>query len=135
VSQENVEVVQRAIEAATRRPPDWATVNALFAPDHEYVSLTNWVARENQHTGVEGWRKWVARIEEIGTWSAEFYDYRVGSDGRVVVLGLFWLTGEQSGAQAEQRIGLVVNVSNGMVTRTEAFPEWETALKVVGLEE
>jgi hypothetical protein len=51
------------------------------------------------------------------------------------VLGLFWLTGEQSGAQAEQRIGLVVNVSNGMVTRTEAFPEWETALKAVGLEE
>jgi hypothetical protein len=39
MSEENVEIVRRATEAALRRPPDWNTVNALYHPRHELISL------------------------------------------------------------------------------------------------
>jgi hypothetical protein len=48
MSHENVEIVRRAIEAVIQTPieaaiqtptPDFATINALFHPDHELVSL------------------------------------------------------------------------------------------------
>ena len=42
MSEENVELVRRAFEAGIRKPkPDFATVNALFDPDHELISFTS----------------------------------------------------------------------------------------------
>ena len=40
MSQENVEIVRRAFQAAFRKPkPDVDTLNALYHSDHEFVSL------------------------------------------------------------------------------------------------
>jgi hypothetical protein len=36
MSQANVEIVRRGIEAVNRKPkPDWATINEAYHPDHE----------------------------------------------------------------------------------------------------
>jgi len=40
MSQANVEIVRRAYEAVIRKPkPDFATINDLYHPDHELISL------------------------------------------------------------------------------------------------
>jgi hypothetical protein len=44
MSQENVEIVQRACAAAWRRPkPDFDTLNALAHPDHEMFTVQSLV--------------------------------------------------------------------------------------------
>jgi ketosteroid isomerase-like protein len=61
---ENVEVVRRALEAAVRKPkPDFATVNALYDPDHELVTP---ISRLEGATlrGAEGFRTWLTGIGE-----------------------------------------------------------------------
>jgi hypothetical protein len=44
MSEENVEIARAAIEATLRRPkPDYDTMNVLFHPDHQYLSLLRMV--------------------------------------------------------------------------------------------
>jgi hypothetical protein len=61
MSQENVEIVRRACEAATRKSkPDFGTMNVLFHPDHEYVSRLE---------ALEGGVRRGARGYRIGCWT------------------------------------------------------------------
>jgi hypothetical protein len=65
MSQENVEIVRRASEAALRRPTDWDTVNALYHPEHQLISLTGRVEAASE-VGDQGWRVglsvWMRRV-------------------------------------------------------------------------
>jgi len=82
MSEENVELVRRAFEAAIKRPkPDFATMNALFHPDHEYVSrlesLEGGVRR-----GASGYRDWLLNAEEAFDWESRIEDVREIDDHR-----------------------------------------------------
>jgi ketosteroid isomerase-like protein len=133
MSQENVEVVRRAIEAAARRPPDWDTVNSLFDPKHELLELTDFVDVEGARVGAAGFRGWRAMMDQTGDWRVEVEDAKAAPDGRIAVLVRFLLTGEHSGAQVEQKMCLLCKVQNGRITRTESFAGWEAPLNAVGL--
>jgi hypothetical protein len=64
VSQENVEIVRRAVAAALRRPkPDFATMNELYHPDHELVSRAD-AFEGGSHRGMRGYRDWMRGVEE-----------------------------------------------------------------------
>jgi ketosteroid isomerase-like protein len=135
LSQENVELVRRAVEAAIQRRPDWATVNALFDPQHELVQLTGFVDKEEgTGFGAAGFQDWRAMMDQAGDWRVEVDDARTAPDGRVAVLMRVLLKGERSGAQVEQTLCVLCSVANGKITRTESFTGWEEALKAVGLE-
>jgi ketosteroid isomerase-like protein len=136
VSQENVEIVRRAVDAAIQHKPDWVTVNSLFDPHHELVQLPGFVDRD-QSTGLgaAGFRAWRAMMDEAGEWWVEVDDARGAPDGRVAVLLRVLMKGERSGAQVEQKLCVLCSVRNGKITRTETFTGWAEALKAVGLEE
>src|SRR4051812_41651130 len=59
MSQENVELVIRALRAVTRRPkPDFETVNVLYHPEHVLVSLGAAVLGEGERIGARGFKSW-----------------------------------------------------------------------------
>jgi ketosteroid isomerase-like protein len=134
MSQENVEVVRRGLEAALRSPPDWDTVTAIFDPEHEFVSLVTRVEGASD-IGVEGWRNWRARMDDAGDWTFAVEDVRPASGGQVLVLGRFRLRGERSGAEFETLRGIVCQVRDGRIVRTEVLPTPEEALKAAGASE
>jgi hypothetical protein len=64
LSQANVEIVRRAVEAAFRRPkPDFATINELYHPDHQFISLLD-VLEGGKRRGARGFRDWLLNIED-----------------------------------------------------------------------
>jgi hypothetical protein len=59
VSRENVEIVLRALRAASALPKtDFATVNQLFDPDHVFVPANARGLGEREAHGAEGYRAW-----------------------------------------------------------------------------
>jgi|SRR5215211_7367707 len=134
MSQENVELVRRAMEAALRRPPDWDTATALFDPQHEFISMVTRVEGSSD-VGLEGWRNWRARMDEAGDWAVQVDEIRPAPNGRVVVLGRFQLRGGQSGAEIEANRGVVFTVRHGRIVSTEVFPSPTEALQAAGLRE
>jgi hypothetical protein len=57
MSEENVEIARRAMTAAFQRPkPDFATVNALYHPDHELISGLSDVEGRS-FPGIRGFRE------------------------------------------------------------------------------
>jgi ketosteroid isomerase-like protein len=135
MSQENVDVVRRAAEAAMRRPePDWETVNQLYAPDHQFISLISPLDGE-AHQGARGFRDWLESVEAVGEWESRIEDVRAGPDGRIVVIARFRQRTRRAGIPFDQRTGAVVTVRDGLIRRTEAYPTPEDALEAVGLRE
>ena len=104
MSQENVEIVRRAVDAAIQHKPDWVTVNSLFDPHHELVQLPGFVDRD-QSTGLgaAGFRAWRAMMDQAGEWWVEVDDARGAPDGRVAVQLRVLMKGERSGAQVENK--------------------------------
>jgi ketosteroid isomerase-like protein len=136
VSQENVEIVRRAFAAAVRKPtPDFASVNALFDPDHELISLVRFRSGPGLR-GAQGFREWMADADEtLGEWEAKLEGLMAIDESRVLFTVTFSGQGTRSGVPVEQRMGAVATVKDGKVTRSETFPSVEEALKAVGLEE
>jgi hypothetical protein len=65
MSEENIDLVRRGIEAALRRPkPDFAALDALYHPDHEFVSVVDFTLEGGSHRGMSGYRDWLLGIEE-----------------------------------------------------------------------
>ena len=61
MSEENAELVRRGTEAALRRPePDWATINELYHPNHEFVPLASFF-EGGSHRGTSGYRDWLLK--------------------------------------------------------------------------
>ena len=62
MSEENVEIVRRAFEAATAKPPDVESLNGLYSPDHELT--TDWGAAEaERYLGLAGFREALADMD------------------------------------------------------------------------
>jgi ketosteroid isomerase-like protein len=135
MSEENVEIVRRASEAALRRPPDWETVNRLYDPKHELVSLERELEGGAPWKGAKGFQGWREQMDEAGEWDGEVVSLREAPDGRVVVTGEFRLRGARSGLSIAQRSTSVVTVRNGQIVRTEVFRSPAEALAAAGLSE
>jgi hypothetical protein len=55
MSQENVEIVRRAVAASTATPPDVDTLREILSPEH--VLTTDWGVEQGTHHGVTAfWR-------------------------------------------------------------------------------
>ncbi len=135
MSEENVEIVRAAIEATMRRPnPDWATMNALFHPDHEFlprdVGLVGGGVR-----GAQGYREWLTNISETMEWEVTLAGVTEIDHDRVLAVMPTKFRGRQSGAKTEQRIAAVVTMREGKVVRTELFQSPEHAREAAGLRE
>jgi ketosteroid isomerase-like protein len=127
MSQENLEMVERAIRAAIARPkPDYETMNELYAADHVLVPAG---VDQDEH-GAAGFREWRENVAE------DLSDVRhelngvvdLGPDKALAVTTTF-AEGKTSGVQVEQRTWNVVTIKHGRIIRTEAYTDWTKALR------
>ena len=135
MSQENLDLVVRAIRAAIKRPPDFETVNALYHPDHVLVSLAAHSLGEGEARGARGYKTWLEQTDDAVRWEAELMGaVDVGPD-RVLAVTRNRFQGASSGAETEERVWLVVTVSNRKITRTDTYLDAFQALEAAGLRE
>jgi ketosteroid isomerase-like protein len=134
VSQANVEIVRRGIEAATRRPkPDFATMNDLFHPNHEFVSLLD-ALEGGTHRGGRGYRDWLLNARETIEWEPRLEQVTEIDADRVLVITHARFRGKASGVTLpEERYASIVTVRGLKIVRTEVYSSPEQALEAAGL--
>ena len=131
MSQENVEIVRRAIEVFNRDGPEAAT--AFLDPEIEWHDLPE-QPDASVHHGHEGFLA-------AGEFSGGFEDFRVLVDeifahgNRVITYHRTFGRGPGSGATFEQRGAGVFTLRKGSIVRVEWFGTQGEALKAAGLEE
>ena len=136
MSQENMEVVRRSVEAWQR--DDFDLWLATIDPAVEWGPLAiDRLAEgsESVYRGHEGMRRlWqFLRIEFDLEFEAQ--EVRDVGDDRVVLLGGFRWRGPSSGIVVESPVGFVVTIRDGKIVRFEDYLSHEEALKAVGLAE
>jgi ketosteroid isomerase-like protein len=137
MSQENVDIVRRGIEAANRRPePDVSAMSKLFHPEHEFISVVDSRLEGGVHHGLRGYREWRQGIEEAVESRSTLEQVIEIDDERVLAITPTRHAGRSSGVVlGEERMACVVTVREGKIIRTEVYSSPEEALKAVGLEE
>ena len=136
MSQENLDLVVRAVRAALKQPkPDFETVNALYHPDHVYVPLAANVLGEGEAKGAAGYKTWLQQTDDAMHWEGELKGaVDVGPD-KVLVVTLTRFEGASSGIETEQRTWSVVTVIEGKITRTDVYNDPIQALEAAGVSE
>ena len=131
MSQENVEIVQRALEAYSRG--DLEEMLPHLDSEVEWHSAIVGGAEGNTYYGHEGFRSWFAEsfesFDELRTELSEFRDL----GDRVVAFGRVQARGRESGVKIDSPTGWVFTVRRGKVARAEGFLSREQALKAAGL--
>jgi ketosteroid isomerase-like protein len=132
MSQENVEIVESAMQAVRRG--DWDTAIGIYAP--EVVLDASRIPGGSSH---EGGRDgvWAFYADWFGAWRDLRFDYDRAIDvgDRVVVITRLTARGRDTGATVSIRGADVFTLSNGKVVLQVAYPDAGEALKAVGLEE
>lgn len=134
MSQANAEIVRRGIEAALRRPePDWATMEQLYHPDHEFVSLVDSALEGGSQRGISGYRDWLLGVEETVQSRSRLEAVREIDKERVLAITPTRHEGRASGVPlAEERTASIATVRDGRIVRTQVYSSVEQALEAVG---
>jgi ketosteroid isomerase-like protein len=143
MSTENLDLVTRALRATQTRPkPDFATINALFHPDHVLVPQQSQIESE-EFRGARGFQAFMREQGQPGlsdgageapvSWESDLEGaVDVGSD-KVLAVATTRYRGAASGAELEQRTWYVVTVRDGRVFRTEVYSDPAKALEAASL--
>jgi ketosteroid isomerase-like protein len=133
MSQENVEIMRRAVDSINRGELDAAAADA--APDIEYVATGSFPGFQGVFRGVEEYKQFLHWLYE------EFDDPRVEPTeiieaGDQVVVGLTVSgRGKQSGLETSWNIWQVWTFREGKSFRGQGFTSREVALETAGLSE
>jgi ketosteroid isomerase-like protein len=133
MSQENVEIVRRSVEALARN--DWDTFLAGFDSDVEWVEIASLGPDAAAYTGTEELR------DAVQSWTQKWTEYEVevsryaqaGDD--VIVLSRERGRGTVSGVEVERAPGAVFTLQDGKVVRVRLYGNWSEALEAAGLRE
>jgi ketosteroid isomerase-like protein len=135
MSQENVEAVQRAVEAYNHRD-----VEALVAEAHPDIEwhpaiLMMLSGKETVYRGHEGIRQLMKEIDEtlavIHGELSEFHDL----GDRVLAVGRIKTRGKASGVDTEAPVGYVADFRDGKFVRVRTYLDPTEALEAAGLSE
>ena len=132
MSQENVEVAERMVEAFNRRDIDG--IANLVTPDVEWAPAMGAIEGE-VFRGREGIGTYWGRLD--GAWE----DYRVVADehrdlGEIVLtLGRMLGRGRGSGVPVDTPLGILGDYRDGKCWRVRVFLDHAEALRAAGLEE
>ena len=133
VSQENVDLVRRALEAFPRG--DVEEMLSYMDPESEWHSAIVGGAEGNVYRGHEGFRRWFAdsleSFEEFRNVWSEFRDL----GDRVLAFGQVKARGRPSGVGLESPMGWVFTVRRGKLVKAEGFLSRDDALDAAGLTE
>ena len=135
MSQENVEIVHRAIDAFNRR--DIRALAELSHEDLEFVSVLTAVdAGGASYHGSGAWASYFAVMNETWEdWHVE--DFRLFDAGEDRVACVFRLVGKgkHSGAPVEREVGLAYRIREGKLWRMRSYLDPSEALEAMGLRE
>jgi ketosteroid isomerase-like protein len=132
MSQENVEIVRRSLDAFVRE--DWPAVLAALDPDVE-VDDTD-ILDADQYEGHEAFFKWLEDWNE--SWeSSRMEDIRVldGGEGQIVALFRQVVRGKGSGIELDRADAMVFEIRNGMIVKLGYYNDQRQALEAAGLSE
>jgi ketosteroid isomerase-like protein len=131
MSQENIDLVQRALEAY--RASDIQTMQALLDPDVEWKQVEELVPAHGWGAVAEAVGRWEENWDELGAEADELIDA-----GDQVVAGIrFRGRGSASGVPVDQVTCLVFTVLTGKIARMHEYGPGgrSEALQAVGLSE
>jgi ketosteroid isomerase-like protein len=130
MSQENVEVVKRAVEAVNRRDIDGYL--ACCTRDVQLITPVAEIA--GGYEGPDGIRRFFADVGDTGP-DFQLMIERVEAIGpdRVLALMLVTATGRASGIPQDARTGNVYDLAGGKIERIRIFVDREEALGAAGL--
>jgi ketosteroid isomerase-like protein len=135
MTEENVEIVRRAVVAVLQKPrPDFDTVNQLYDPDHELISLQETIEGGTRR-GAPGFRDWLHEVDE--TWDyleVALDEVRALDESRVLAVTPQRVRAKRSGIELEDRRRCsVMTLRGGKIVRTEMYSSVEDALEAAGL--
>ncbi|MBA2763407.1 MAG: nuclear transport factor 2 family protein [Thermoleophilaceae bacterium] len=135
MSQENVDLIERVVEAFDRH--DLTTLQQLCDEDFEFVSVLAVVDEADAtYRGPNAWKDYFRVIEEM--WS-EWHtrDIEIFDTGGDQLACLFRLvgTGKLSGVPVERALGITYRIRDGRLWRMRSYPNPADALEAVGLSE
>jgi hypothetical protein len=133
MSQENVELLYRVIDAFNRR--DLGAYLVLMDPDVEFTPYEVWVQGGEPyrgHAGIRSW--WEESFAVLPDLRAEVYEVRDLGD-RTFVHGRLHGQGAGSGAPIERTMWLINEWRDGKQVWWSAFGSEAEALQAVGLPE
>jgi len=134
MSQENVDVVRRVVEAFNRQ--DWAAWDSLYHPDAEWFDPPE-VPGSGVHRGRRSIRQYFDELLEI---AADGFNIEVdaledvGRD-RVLIRARTVLVARGSGVPVDANVFQLVDLEDGRVRRVRNFRSSQDALEAAGLQE
>ena len=134
MSQENVEIVRKAVETFNEGDVE-GSFAGIVAPEFEYIPSGVVPGAEGVFRGPEGWR----RVLELfwGEFDEAHVEIRdlVASDDHVVAAQTFRGRGKHSGVETTWDIWQVWTLRDGKAVRGQGFATKSEALAAVGLSE
>ena len=131
VSEENVEIVRRGIDAYNRR--DLEAILDDLGPEFEFEPSGRFMDTQRVYRGragwVDFWRAFQAAWEKITINVERMEDL----GDRVLTLGAFHGTGVGSGVEVRSEAAWIHTVKDGLVVQIRSFATWKEALEAAGL--
>ena len=133
MSEENVEIARKVIDAGNRRDPE--AILQYSDPEIELQSAIIGGAEGNTYRGHQGIRDWMAEsdaaFEELRMEPEEFRD--LGDD--VLMIGRLYARGLESGVEIESPIAWLFTLRDGKGVRARGYLDIQDALEAAGLSE
>ena len=128
MSEENVELVQRFLDAGGRE--DWPAFLACFHPEVDFIPLR--AATEGVFHGHAGIERFVA--DNQASFDVFEPDYQLRAVGdRVLVWGTVHIRGRGGGVEMDVPSAAAVDFRDGRITRWEDFGSKKKAFAVAGV--
>ncbi len=131
MSQENVQLAKRGVEAFNRRDLD--AFAETITPDYEWVGAFLGSVEGGSYRGRDGIARYFSEAEQI--WeelSVTGEDFRDLGD-TVLVVGRMAGRGRSSGVQVDTPYTMIVEFRAGRVSRSRAYLDHAEALRAAGL--
>jgi ketosteroid isomerase-like protein len=133
MSQENVEVVRRLLEAYNRA--DFQAIAERCHEDFQFTSVMTAV-EETSYQGKDTWeRYWHDMHQTWEDWRLEELRFFDGGEDRVAVLMRLVGKGKTSGVPVDREIGIAYRMRDGKMWRARSYLDPRAALEAVGLSE
>ena len=133
MSEENVEIVRRSIDAFNRG--DRGGVLETLAPEFEMRPSGRFGDTASVYRGHQGWVDFWDTFQAAWEHMAIRIERREDLGDRVLSLGTFHGRGRGSGVEVEAEGAWLHTVKAGLVVDLRTFASWKEALEAAGLEE
>jgi ketosteroid isomerase-like protein len=133
MSEENVEIVRKALDAYSRG--DLQATLEHMAPEAEFRPSGLFMDTQTVYRGPNGWVEFWHRFRDAWESIAISVDRIEDLGEQVLVLGTFHGIGSESAIEVTRESGWLLTIRNGLVVQIRSFASWAETLEAAGLSE